>query len=170
MRKRSTLRVGTGRNVASTSGINSPDDCLCRGRPPGHGVPHGPGGGSRRPGVCAGRRVEQLLHAAVFAQRLPAVDSLLRPSAVSPRQSDAPLLVSGPNSRKVSTNKQTCLFLVCQVANEPPPLWEVPSSCNHFTAEVFRSGLQKDPDRRASAEELRRKTTKALRAGWPTTV
>ncbi|XP_037546892.1 mitogen-activated protein kinase kinase kinase 14 [Nematolebias whitei] len=54
--------------------------------------------------------------------------------------------------------------LCLHVANEPPPLWEVPSSCNHFTAEVFRSGLQKDPDRRASAEELRRKTTKALRA------
>uniref|UniRef100_A0A8C2WHP0 Protein kinase domain-containing protein n=1 Tax=Cyclopterus lumpus TaxID=8103 RepID=A0A8C2WHP0_CYCLU len=48
---------------------------------------------------------------------------------------------------------------------QPPPLWEVPSTCNNFTAKVFRAGLQKDPDRRASAKELRRKTTKALRAG-----
>lgn len=57
------------------------------------------------------------------------------------------------------------LSRVCQIVNEPPPLWEVPSNCNNFTAKVFRAGLQKDPDRRASAKELRRKTTKALRAG-----
>ncbi|KAM6896945.1 mitogen-activated protein kinase kinase kinase 14 [Xenentodon cancila] len=55
--------------------------------------------------------------------------------------------------------------LCLQIVNEPPPLWEVPSNCNNFTAKVFRAGLQKDPDRRASAKELRRKTTKALRAG-----
>ncbi|CAB1417465.1 unnamed protein product [Pleuronectes platessa] len=54
--------------------------------------------------------------------------------------------------------------LCLQIVNEPPPLWEVPSTCNNFTAKVFRAGLQKDPDRRASAKELRRKTTKALRA------
>lgn len=49
--------------------------------------------------------------------------------------------------------------------NEPPPLWEVPSNCNNFTAKVFRAGLRKDPERRASAKALRRKSTKALRAG-----
>ncbi|XP_068160926.1 mitogen-activated protein kinase kinase kinase 14 isoform X2 [Antennarius striatus] len=54
--------------------------------------------------------------------------------------------------------------LCLQIVNEPPPLWEVPSNCNNFTAKVFRAGLQKDPERRASAQELRRKTTKALRA------
>ncbi|XP_041671927.1 uncharacterized protein LOC121528505 [Cheilinus undulatus] len=54
--------------------------------------------------------------------------------------------------------------LCLQIVNEPPPLWEVPSNCNNFTAKVFRAGLQKEPDRRASAKELRRKTTKALRA------
>ncbi|XP_071318288.1 mitogen-activated protein kinase kinase kinase 14 isoform X2 [Trachinotus anak] len=54
--------------------------------------------------------------------------------------------------------------LCLQIVNEPPPLWEVPSTCNNFTAKVFRAGLRKDPDRRASAKELRRKTTKALRA------
>ncbi|XP_030018891.1 mitogen-activated protein kinase kinase kinase 14 isoform X2 [Sphaeramia orbicularis] len=58
--------------------------------------------------------------------------------------------------------------LCLQIVNEPPPLWEVPSNCNNFTAKVFRAGLQKDPDRRASAKELRRKTTKALRAGQHT--
>lgn len=52
-----------------------------------------------------------------------------------------------------------------QIVNEPPPLWEVPSYCNNFTAKVFRAGLQKEPERRASAKELRRKGTKALRAG-----
>ncbi|KAG8008829.1 Mitogen-activated protein kinase kinase kinase 14 [Nibea albiflora] len=54
--------------------------------------------------------------------------------------------------------------LCLQIVNEPPPLWEVPSNCNNFTAKVFRAGLQKEPDKRASAKELRRKTTKALRA------
>ncbi|XP_065805721.1 mitogen-activated protein kinase kinase kinase 14 isoform X1 [Labrus bergylta] len=54
--------------------------------------------------------------------------------------------------------------LCLQIVNEPPPLWEVPSNCNNFTAKVFRAGLQKEPDRRASAKELRKKTTKALRA------
>ncbi|KAM9425811.1 mitogen-activated protein kinase kinase kinase 14 [Pholidichthys leucotaenia] len=54
--------------------------------------------------------------------------------------------------------------LCLQIANEPPPLWEVPSNCNNFTAKVFRAGLQKDPERRATAKELRRMTTKALRA------
>uniref|UniRef100_A0AAQ4PVN2 Mitogen-activated protein kinase kinase kinase 14b n=1 Tax=Gasterosteus aculeatus aculeatus TaxID=481459 RepID=A0AAQ4PVN2_GASAC len=54
--------------------------------------------------------------------------------------------------------------LCLQIVNQPAPLWEVPSNCNNFTAKVFRAGLQKDPDRRASAKELRRKSTKALRA------
>lgn len=54
--------------------------------------------------------------------------------------------------------------LCLQIVNEPPPLWEVPSNCNNFTAKVFRAGLKKDSDKRASAKELRRKTTKALRA------
>ncbi|TNN03360.1 hypothetical protein fugu_000389 [Takifugu bimaculatus] len=54
--------------------------------------------------------------------------------------------------------------LCLQIVNEPPPMWEVPSNCNHFTAKVFRAGLRKDPERRASATVLRRKTTKALRA------
>ncbi|XP_013870279.1 mitogen-activated protein kinase kinase kinase 14 [Austrofundulus limnaeus] len=54
--------------------------------------------------------------------------------------------------------------LCLHIANEPPPLWEVPSTCNNFTAKVFSLGLQKDPNLRASAEELRRKTTKAFRA------
>ncbi|XP_028332115.1 mitogen-activated protein kinase kinase kinase 14 [Gouania willdenowi] len=54
--------------------------------------------------------------------------------------------------------------LCLTIVNEPPPLWEVPSTCNHFTANVFRAGLKKDPQRRASAAQLRRKTVKACRA------
>lgn len=65
--------------------------------------------------------------------------------------------VTGPSALLMSS--------VCQIVNEPPPLWEVPSNCNNFTAKVFRAGLRKDPERRASAKVLRRKTTKALRAG-----
>ncbi|KAL6094402.1 map3k14 [Pungitius sinensis] len=54
--------------------------------------------------------------------------------------------------------------LCLQIVNQPAPLWEVPSNCNNFTAKVFRAGLQKDRGRRASAKELRRRTTRALRA------
>ncbi|XP_053727583.1 uncharacterized protein LOC128762962 isoform X2 [Synchiropus splendidus] len=54
--------------------------------------------------------------------------------------------------------------LCLHIVNEPAPLGEVPSNCNNFTAQVFRSGLQKNPDKRASAQELKRMTTKALRA------
>ncbi|CAL8284505.1 unnamed protein product [Merluccius merluccius] len=54
--------------------------------------------------------------------------------------------------------------LCLKISSEPPPLWEVPSRCNHFTARLLRAGLRKDPARRSSARELRRKTTKALRA------
>uniref|UniRef100_A0A8C6Q4K1 Mitogen-activated protein kinase kinase kinase 14b n=1 Tax=Nothobranchius furzeri TaxID=105023 RepID=A0A8C6Q4K1_NOTFU len=54
--------------------------------------------------------------------------------------------------------------LCLHIVHEPPPLWEVPSTCNNFTAKVFKAGLQKNPDRRASAQKLRRRTSKALRA------
>ncbi|XP_046888174.1 mitogen-activated protein kinase kinase kinase 14 isoform X1 [Hypomesus transpacificus] len=54
--------------------------------------------------------------------------------------------------------------LCLKIVSEPAPLWEVPASCNHFTAEVFKAGLQKDPIRRASATDLRKRTTHALRA------
>lgn len=55
-----------------------------------------------------------------------------------------------------------------QIVDGPPPLWEVPSHCNNFTAKLFRAGLQKEPERRATAKELRKKSTKALRAGGKT--
>ncbi|XP_020310070.1 uncharacterized protein LOC109865966 [Oncorhynchus kisutch] len=54
--------------------------------------------------------------------------------------------------------------LCFKIVNEPPPLREVPPSCNPYTAEVLRAGLQKDPTSRASATALRQMTTKALRA------
>lgn len=107
--------------------------------------------------------MEQLLHATAHAQRMPPMDTLLLASTLSPgeRLLLSPLVTFSLRSEVFS------LFCssVCQIVNEPPPLWEVPSNCNNFTAKVFRAGLQKDPERRASAKELRRKTTKALRAG-----
>lgn len=57
------------------------------------------------------------------------------------------------------------VHMLSQIVNGPPPLWEVPSHCNNFTAKLFQAGLQKEPERRASAKELRKKGTKALRAG-----
>ncbi|XP_051928252.1 mitogen-activated protein kinase kinase kinase 14-like [Hippocampus zosterae] len=51
-----------------------------------------------------------------------------------------------------------CLHIVTQ----PPPLWEVPSGCDRSTLKVFRAGLRKDPDRRATAAQLRGNTAVAL--------
>lgn len=58
------------------------------------------------------------------------------------------------------------LSLGCfQIANEPPPLREIPPDCGPLTAEVLRAGLQKDPGKRASASVLKEKTIKALKEG-----
>ncbi|KAJ8251791.1 hypothetical protein GJAV_G00225480 [Gymnothorax javanicus] len=54
--------------------------------------------------------------------------------------------------------------LCLKIANEDPPLREIPSNCNHCTADVVKAGLQKDPIKRASAKELRECATRALMA------
>lgn len=56
------------------------------------------------------------------------------------------------------------LFAV-QIAKEPPPLREIPPSCNPLTAEIIKMGLQKEPVQRASASELRTKASTALQEG-----
>ncbi|XP_039598638.1 mitogen-activated protein kinase kinase kinase 14-like [Polypterus senegalus] len=53
--------------------------------------------------------------------------------------------------------------LVLKIANEPPPVKEIPPSCSPGTADVIRAGLEKDPTKRASAGELLAKVTEALR-------
>uniref|UniRef100_A0A8C4SHI3 Mitogen-activated protein kinase kinase kinase 14 n=1 Tax=Erpetoichthys calabaricus TaxID=27687 RepID=A0A8C4SHI3_ERPCA len=53
--------------------------------------------------------------------------------------------------------------LVLKIANEPPPVKEIPPSCSSGTADVIRAGLEKDPTKRASAGELLAKVTEALR-------
>ncbi|XP_064421516.1 mitogen-activated protein kinase kinase kinase 14 isoform X1 [Latimeria chalumnae] len=50
-----------------------------------------------------------------------------------------------------------------QIANEPPPVDEIPASCSPYTTDVIRSGLEKESVRRASASELRMKVIKALK-------
>lgn len=52
-----------------------------------------------------------------------------------------------------------------QIANEPPPLREIPGDCSRLTAEVLKAGLQKDPVKRSSACDLRVKTDSALKQG-----
>ncbi|KAG9350173.1 hypothetical protein JZ751_026526 [Albula glossodonta] len=52
--------------------------------------------------------------------------------------------------------------LCLKIANEPPPLNEIPSNSNPCTVDVFTAGLRKEPKNRASAAELKEKTTKAL--------
>lgn len=56
------------------------------------------------------------------------------------------------------------LFAV-QIAKEPPPLREIPPSCNPLTAEIIKMGLEKEPVQRASASELRTKASTALQEG-----
>ncbi|XP_010872873.2 mitogen-activated protein kinase kinase kinase 14 isoform X1 [Esox lucius] len=53
--------------------------------------------------------------------------------------------------------------LYLKIANEPPPLREIPPDCSPFTANVIKAGLQKEPNERASASELRGKVARALK-------
>lgn len=59
----------------------------------------------------------------------------------------------------------TLFFWWLQIANEPPPLREIPPDCRPLTAEVIKVGLQKDPTKRASASDLKEKTARALKEG-----
>ncbi|XP_018597653.2 mitogen-activated protein kinase kinase kinase 14 [Scleropages formosus] len=53
--------------------------------------------------------------------------------------------------------------LCLKIATEPPPLREIPPSCNPYTVSVLKAGLQKEPIQRASAPDLREKATRALK-------
>ncbi|XP_053708789.1 mitogen-activated protein kinase kinase kinase 14 [Synchiropus splendidus] len=60
------------------------------------------------------------------------------------------------------TRYYTCrLFL--KIADDPPPLQEIPAACSHLTAELITAGLQKDPVERASAAEMKVKAARALK-------
>ncbi|XP_071584943.1 mitogen-activated protein kinase kinase kinase 14 isoform X1 [Heliangelus exortis] len=52
--------------------------------------------------------------------------------------------------------------LCLKIAKEPPPLREIPPSCNPLTVEIIKMGLEKEPVQRASAAELKTKTSVAL--------
>ncbi|XP_029294447.1 mitogen-activated protein kinase kinase kinase 14 [Cottoperca gobio] len=60
------------------------------------------------------------------------------------------------------TRYYTCR-LYLKIANEPPPLREIPPDCSPLTAEVIKAGLQKDPAKRALASDLKEKTARALK-------
>ncbi|KAM4531109.1 mitogen-activated protein kinase kinase kinase 14 isoform 1-T1 [Odontesthes bonariensis] len=60
------------------------------------------------------------------------------------------------------TRYYTCI-LYLKIANEPPPLREIPPDCSPVTAEVIKEGLKKDPEERSSASDLKEKTGRALR-------
>uniref|UniRef100_W5UC87 Mitogen-activated protein kinase kinase kinase 14 n=1 Tax=Ictalurus punctatus TaxID=7998 RepID=W5UC87_ICTPU len=53
--------------------------------------------------------------------------------------------------------------LYLKIAEEPPPLREIPPDCSPHTSDVIKRGLQREPSRRASAAELRVQTAKALK-------
>ncbi|XP_043956253.1 mitogen-activated protein kinase kinase kinase 14 [Gambusia affinis] len=60
------------------------------------------------------------------------------------------------------TRYYTCR-LYLKIANEPPPVGEIPPDCSPLTAEVLKAGLQKDPVKRSSASQLKEKTDRALK-------
>ncbi|XP_027898574.1 mitogen-activated protein kinase kinase kinase 14 isoform X2 [Xiphophorus couchianus] len=60
------------------------------------------------------------------------------------------------------TRYYTCR-LYLKIANEPPPIGEIPPDCSPLTAEVLKAGLQKDPVKRSSASQLKEKTDRALK-------
>ncbi|KAI5629412.1 mitogen-activated protein kinase kinase kinase 14-like, partial [Silurus asotus] len=53
--------------------------------------------------------------------------------------------------------------LYLKIAEEPPPLREIPPDCSTHTADVIKRGLQREPSQRASAKDLRVQTAKALK-------
>ncbi|XP_051904588.1 mitogen-activated protein kinase kinase kinase 14 [Hippocampus zosterae] len=60
------------------------------------------------------------------------------------------------------TRYYTCrLFL--KIANDPPPLREIPPDCGPLTAELIKAGLQKDPRKRASASDMKERAARALK-------
>ncbi|XP_066498120.1 mitogen-activated protein kinase kinase kinase 14 [Hoplias malabaricus] len=50
-----------------------------------------------------------------------------------------------------------------KIAEDPPPLREIPPDCSPHVADIIKRGLQKEPSRRASAKDLRVQTAKALK-------
>uniref|UniRef100_H3D294 Mitogen-activated protein kinase kinase kinase 14a n=1 Tax=Tetraodon nigroviridis TaxID=99883 RepID=H3D294_TETNG len=93
----------------------------------------------------------------------------------------APEIVKGePRGAKADVWSSCCMFLHmlsgCQpwtryyscrlylkIANDPPPLREIPPDCSHLTFEALKAGLQKDPAKRSSATDLKEKTARALK-------
>ncbi|XP_063047790.1 mitogen-activated protein kinase kinase kinase 14 isoform X2 [Engraulis encrasicolus] len=54
--------------------------------------------------------------------------------------------------------------LYLTIANEPPPLREIPPDCSLMTAHIIEAGLRKQPTKRLSAAELKMHASKALNA------
>ncbi|RXN03510.1 mitogen-activated kinase kinase kinase 14-like protein [Labeo rohita] len=90
------------------------------------------------------------------------------------------VVLNEPRSSKADIWSSCCMFLhmlngchpwtryyshplYLKIAKEPPPLREIPCDCSSYTAEVIKAGLQKDPNKRASAKELFVKTANALK-------
>ncbi|XP_030649781.1 mitogen-activated protein kinase kinase kinase 14 [Chanos chanos] len=53
--------------------------------------------------------------------------------------------------------------LYLKIADEPPPVRETPPDCSSHTAEVIKAGLQKDPEKRDTAEKLKLKVREAIK-------
>ncbi|CAL8273351.1 unnamed protein product [Lota lota] len=76
--------------------------------------------------------------------------------------SSACMLLHMLNGCQPWTRYYTCR-LYLKIANEPPPIREIPPDCSDLTAEVIKAGLQKDPVKRASAGVLKERTSRALK-------
>lgn len=146
---------------------------------------HGSWGGTWREALCQGGCVEQLLHATAHAEWLPAMDTLLLPPSLPQSKCKSKCFLSSTSKAAFSSvhwiNEMTShtfvigprgscwlWYLSTQIAEEPPPLREIPPDCSPHTAEVIKLGLQRETSRRTSAKDLRVQTAKALKQRKPT--
>ncbi|KAL6102549.1 map3k14 [Pungitius sinensis] len=115
-------------------------------------------------------RLDNQGHSLSGSKELKGTESHMAPEVVKgePRGAQADvwssccMLLHMLNACQPWSRYYTCR-LYLKIANEPPPLREIPPDCSPLTAEVIAAGLQKDPAKRASASALKGKTARALK-------
>ncbi|OXB71719.1 UNVERIFIED_CONTAM: hypothetical protein H355_005891 [Colinus virginianus] len=112
---------------------------------------------------------QNILHGDVKGNYVPGTETHMAPEVVLGKRCDSKVdvwssccmmlhMLNGCHPWTQYYNHPLCL----KIAKEPPPLREIPPSCNRLTAEIIKMGLEKEPVQRASASELRTKTRAAL--------
>ncbi|POI30640.1 hypothetical protein CIB84_005610 [Bambusicola thoracicus] len=112
---------------------------------------------------------QNILHGDVKGNYVPGTETHMAPEVVLGKRCDSKVdvwssccmmlhMLNGCHPWTQYYNHPLCL----KIAKEPPPLREIPPSCNPLTAEIIKMGLEKEPVQRASASELRTKASTAL--------